>query len=527
MQPPPLPADEAVDKYRASARRDSSGSDHHVKDMPVAGYAVVRTLSSRRGAKVSLVQNALGQTAALKCFVVDNEADRLRWRREILGRHAAAMHPSVLGILDAGVCSAGHHYVLTPFIEGSRLTQWWTTGRTPTELFTVLAELAKAVGDLHRLGIVHADLKPDNVLIRDDNRPMIIDLASSYFEPAERNYIGEYTRPYMAPELAGSTRYPSTSSDVYALGAIACALCLGTLPRDNSSLSDRTALSSMETSMSGASRPVALLDFIRQSLSETPSDRPSAEEAEFAFRRASAESLTSPEVGMNDELTVQYEEDGCVQEIRLSRGQAITVGRGSSADIIVGDDVGVSRQVMAVSLQGDGIMVHNQGTQRAIWVEADGGRSARIGPGDRVQLGASKMSIRFDGIAVHSLSIERCSPPIIAQCREPTSYIEDDTPDTLVSVFELSERNRRLVAAYAAPLLEGSGSASATHAEVAGRLGRSVYTVRNRLHALMTLYRYTLGDPNTEVTRDDFCRHMIESRQVRLADVVARPVDYS
>ena len=94
--------------------------------------------------------------------------------------------------------------------------------------------LAAALGHAHARGIVHGDLKPANILIRNDGEPSLIDFNLSYeFDNQDIQRLGG-TLPYMPPEqmkaLVGRTTLLSSRSDVYALGIILYEIVEGRLP---------------------------------------------------------------------------------------------------------------------------------------------------------------------------------------------------------------------------------------------------------------------------------------------------------
>ncbi len=111
--------------------------------------------------------------------------------------------------------------------------------RTYTEwVLWVGAELAGALAHAHDRGILHRDVKPANVLLADDGRPMLLDFNLSD-DPAERRADGPFvggTLRYMAPEhraaLADNGPPPDARADVYSLGLVLYELLTGRLPFD-------------------------------------------------------------------------------------------------------------------------------------------------------------------------------------------------------------------------------------------------------------------------------------------------------
>lgn len=113
-----------------------------------------------------------------------------------------------------------HLYYLMTWHEGATLGAWLKQGRrwSPAEVEELGIRLLKGVSALHRLDIVHRDIKPDNLHLGSDGRLRILDLGVAASDGQDFNEINNPGTPsYMAPELyAGSDA--SVASDLYACG---------------------------------------------------------------------------------------------------------------------------------------------------------------------------------------------------------------------------------------------------------------------------------------------------------------------
>ena len=140
--------------------------------------------------------------------------------------------PHLAKVLDAGTDEEGF-FLLEREIEGVSVQMLFDSGRRfrPHELRRLAREIGQALKILHRLGIVHRDVKPDNVLM-DENGHFILtdyDAARLYAEERDRDtrYLG--TMGYAPPEQYGFGQTDSRS-DLYALGATLFELKTGRLP---------------------------------------------------------------------------------------------------------------------------------------------------------------------------------------------------------------------------------------------------------------------------------------------------------
>ncbi len=120
-------------------------------------------------------------------------------------------HPALVGLRDVVEHDGAVHLVLDP-VEGERVRG----PREPADAAAVVLGITPAVAHLHRLGLLHADLKPGNVLDTVDG-PVLVDLGSVRRLDDRRSPVWG-TEGFLAPEIAPGGAGPSVASEVYALG---------------------------------------------------------------------------------------------------------------------------------------------------------------------------------------------------------------------------------------------------------------------------------------------------------------------
>ena len=174
----------------------------------------------------------LGRRVALK-FVRATDDMKLGERRSRLVREARALaqlrHPNVISVYDVGDAGA-ELFLALELVVGTDARTWRSAGRSTADVLGVWRQVAAGLSAVHRAGIVHRDIKPDNVLVADDGRVLLGDfgLATDRFETTETNAIVG-TPIYMAYEqLVGE---PATQkSDQYALCVSIWEALVGTRP---------------------------------------------------------------------------------------------------------------------------------------------------------------------------------------------------------------------------------------------------------------------------------------------------------
>jgi hypothetical protein len=159
------------------------------------------------------------------------QAVRLLQREaEILRAIGGAGAPALFGIVTA---DDDLQLVLMEYVEGVSLTTWQRTHKpTPHQSALLIGALAATTDNFHRAGFVHRDLKPDNILVRLDGTPCLVDLGVTFTEADRFTTEGRVpgTLNYMPPEgLLGMSSQLDGRSDVWALGAILYELLTGDL----------------------------------------------------------------------------------------------------------------------------------------------------------------------------------------------------------------------------------------------------------------------------------------------------------
>ncbi|HWB76444.1 MAG TPA: protein kinase [Nannocystaceae bacterium] len=219
-------------------------------------------------------------------------------RKRLLGEAQAMAkirHPNVVLVHDVGTFD-GRLYIAMEFVEGTTLGKWWKSDPPPSFAARLDAMLAAARGlaAAHRVGLVHRDFKPDNVLVDRDHRIRVADfgLAQSIDRGASERPQGWSpavgTPAYMSPEHHGLGTVDERS-DQFSF-CVALFECLaGTRPFAGSSVAElaRTTVDGEIDTTAAAAIPLRLRRVILRGLAVRPADRyPAMDELIAALERA-------------------------------------------------------------------------------------------------------------------------------------------------------------------------------------------------------------------------------------------------
>jgi eukaryotic-like serine/threonine-protein kinase len=233
-----------------------------------------------------------GRQVAVKVLLSPGVAEgepfaRFRREAEIASRLG---HPNIVQVLDFNTLPAGEPYIVLELLEGETLAQRLQRG--PMELdeaLTVARQVGSALQAAHRVGVVHRDLKPDNVFLcapRDETsgvQAKVLDFGISKIRGSQtvatQDAVLMGTPQYMAPEQAlGKNTAIDARTDVFALGAIAYEMLGGRPAFAGSSLAEVVYkvvhAQPQPLALLRAGLPLPILSAVDRALQKDPAHRP-------------------------------------------------------------------------------------------------------------------------------------------------------------------------------------------------------------------------------------------------------------
>ena len=215
----------------------------------IDGYTLVERLGAGGNGEVWKVMKTYGATPRLEAMKIlltehittneDKPTEREKRFLHEMGIIATLTHDHIVTVHTSGKVGR-RHYVVMAYIDGNALSQK-TKGKAHSieQVVSWLEQIASALDYAHTQGIVHRDVKPDNILRRvSDGRLFLADFGLVFSDSGDAPRISESgtkvgTTHYMAPEQISTQHGTITrQTDVYALGITAYELLTGRLPFD-------------------------------------------------------------------------------------------------------------------------------------------------------------------------------------------------------------------------------------------------------------------------------------------------------
>jgi serine/threonine-protein kinase len=208
-------------------------------------------------------------------------------------------HPGIVRVYECNTLPDHRPWIAMELVEGETLASrlHYASRLSPVEVATLLSEVADVLAAVHARGVVHRDLKPDNLLLTPTDRDFplrVIDWGVARLGPIGRLTLDGLTPGtpiYMSPEQA-TGRHIASPCDMYSLGVIAYEALTGHPPFDGRTLAEVVCMhltSEPEALTAVTSAPVELCSLIHRLLDKEPQMRPGAIEVRQQARAIAIE----------------------------------------------------------------------------------------------------------------------------------------------------------------------------------------------------------------------------------------------
>lgn len=263
-------------------------------------------------------EKRLKRIVAIKCLHSHLLKDKNTIKRFIMEAKTAAKlsHSNIVKVLKIGKVSR-QYYISMELLKTSlkdKMSRLPNPGIIPKAALDLVEEVFNALDYAHLRGIYHRDIKPDNIMFREDGTVVLADFGIARVLESKKNLTKSGASMgsvlYMSPEQARGSKDVDGRSDIYSLGVVLFEMLTGEVPyREDSQI--KTALQHIEAKVPKLPQPLALYQpLIDKMMAKEKKDRLSSG-AEFKDLRTQVElpSLTSLRLQLADQLQPHEEKN--------------------------------------------------------------------------------------------------------------------------------------------------------------------------------------------------------------------------
>jgi serine/threonine protein kinase len=188
---------------------------------------------------------------------------------------ASFRHPNIVRVLRFFQAN-NTAYMVMEFVQGAPLPEWMKSRRPVSQqaLLDIALPILDGLGVIHKAGVLHRDVKPSNIYIRDDGSPVLIDFGAARSTQGNGELTAVVSPGYAPVEQYSESSVQGPYTDLYALGGVMYWMATGSKPVDATARIRNDPQRPARVLAHGAGYADALLDAIDWALKPNESERP-------------------------------------------------------------------------------------------------------------------------------------------------------------------------------------------------------------------------------------------------------------
>lgn len=325
--------------------------------------------------------------------------DRFRAEAQILSR---LRHENIVAVFNTAE-AYGTMFIVMEFVRGLTARQWIASKDRPSDdqVRVIAASVSAALLHAHKQGVIHRDIKPDNIMVRDDGCVKLMDFGIAQQLDSAGAEPGGFTPQYAAPEILRAEAI-SGAADFYSLGITLYELLSGRAPFIGVTTDEWVRLHCQRPP-----RPLRELvpqvpddldAFVAAALIKHPHERWTALQPLVAALVARRGDMARPPklkaAPRTASLTVLwFRLPGECEERALLANRPLVVGRAENADVRLADPC-ISARHCSLLLQPDGVRVRDLGSHNGTYLNDRRVATGQLVAGDELRIGQTAMRLQ-------------------------------------------------------------------------------------------------------------------------------------
>ncbi len=257
---------------------------------------------------------------------------------------ATARHPNIVSMLDYGFTAAGQPFFSMEYLPDSVSLVQYVQAQPDVDLLPLLWQALQALRYLHRRGILHRDLKPDNILVLSDGTVKLLDfgLARMRESYTDEQLVG--TLPYIPPEVWAGAAH-TEASDLYTLALIIYEILNGAYPFELDDVESlATAIQTQPLPVEQLPTSPAIKTILARLLAKSPDQRyPNVDAVLHVYAELTQTPLPPESVPIRDSLLQAARFVGRKHELRTLTDALTAASTGTGSAWLIGGESGVGK----------------------------------------------------------------------------------------------------------------------------------------------------------------------------------------
>lgn len=173
-------------------------------------------------------------------------------------------HPNIAKVFNIDVRDDGVPYIVMEYIQGKPLSEFGQENLTKSARISCLIQLCSALTEAHQNRIVHADIKPSNIVLDDSHRPKLLDFGiASSLNDADSQYLKAASSDFSSPQLRNGQK-ANVTDDVFSLGKVMAFLFPDTQDKEVAAIIEKATIATPQARFKSAEQFKDALDAYRE-----------------------------------------------------------------------------------------------------------------------------------------------------------------------------------------------------------------------------------------------------------------------